>query len=133
MQESKDDTFTSEFRHDTVVKFIKDLLDGSAKLSRIPDLESETGKFAVQTYANLCTNIEKYGSGKFSGDELVKIESEIFYHLVTARMSGTITNEYNISKFEQDVNLLHMKIDSTNELLQTIVLILDKAVKGSDR
>jgi hypothetical protein len=48
-------------------------------------------------------------------------------------MVGAVTNEYNVSKFEEDVNLLHMKIDSTNELLQTIVLILDKAVKGSDR
>jgi hypothetical protein len=53
--------------------------------------------------------------------------------LVTGKMTGTITNEYNISKFEQDVNLLHMKIDSTNELLNTIVLILEKAVKGSDK
>jgi hypothetical protein len=43
MQESKDDTFTSEFRHETVVKFIKDVVGGSAKFGLPKNPESESG------------------------------------------------------------------------------------------
>ena len=39
-----------------------------------------------------------------------------------------VEEKYNKSKVEEDISLLHQKIDATNDLLKTIVLILEKVI-----
>lgn len=127
MPENKDvDAFDPEFRHNAVRKFIEDILNGSIGFARGVG-QKEQKSMSVMAH-RIKDNMIEYVSGRV--ESLDKIESSIFDDILKLRLSGLIIEKYEKSKVEKDIENLHKKIDATNELLETIALVLNELVKG---
>src|SRR5688500_3616036 len=102
MQENSiDDVFTSEFRHETVIKFIKDVLNGTIAFKPLIPLSENQEHPILKEYAEISVNIEQYVSGKLKGEELDKVEAEIFGSIISLKIMNIVEERYNKSKIEE--------------------------------
>jgi hypothetical protein len=101
--EIAEELFPEEYRHEVVVKFIKNLIDGRI---RLPDIsERKKGKqqeLAVREYVELTNDITKYTSRKFDGESLDDIEHRIFTTIVVYRLANAIENNINENSLLQE-------------------------------
>jgi hypothetical protein len=82
-----EDSFTTEFRHDAVVNFIKGLIGGSIRLAQ--PTTSDAIPIYAETYRGIIRDVERYVSVRLRGEELDAIESTIFRNLAILRsMNG---------------------------------------------
>lgn len=70
------DDFSRVYRHDAVVNFIKGLMEGNIKFIQPPNIASVNTYSDI--YKNIASDIEQYLSGKIKGDDLDRLESQIF-------------------------------------------------------
>ncbi len=124
--------FTAEFRHEIVVKFVKDLAEGDIRLMLPPDPNSEIGNSVAQTYVGLSMNIVNYVSGK-EPDKQNELEEKIFTDIMIMRVSGTILKSDDNRPIDRDIENINKKIDSTNLLLRTVLMVLYEVAKKFDK
>ena len=125
MNQNSLDRFHVEFRRDTVVKFIKDLIDGRIRIPR-PKISTGAGKTITDGLVDLTDNIEKYVSNESTtAEERNKIEFDIFSQIVLLATSDRIIREKNTSVYDE-IQRLDEKMDSTNDLLKAILIELTK-------
>lgn len=123
--------FTAEFRHEVVVKFVKDLAEGNIRLMLPTDPNSEIANSVAKTYVTLSTNIVNYVSGKEPAKQN-ELEEKIFSDIMIMRISGTILKNEN-SPVDKDIENINKKIDSTNFLLRNVLMILLELSKKFDK
>ena len=130
----KEDIFTAEFRHETVIKFVKRLINGSIEIQSPTGitLDKKTLDFLVADNAQLLKDITDYVSGKLTGEELGIVEERIFNIYTRRRISQTIKEVYSKDNVEKDIELLHTQIESTNALLGQILILLKELMKKLD-
>ena len=130
----KEDIFTAEFRHETVIKFVKRLINGSIEIQSPTGitLDKKTLDFLVADNAQLLKDITDYVSGKLTGEELGIVEERIFNIYTRRRISQTIKEVYSKDNVEKDIELLHTRIESTNALLGQILILLKELMKKLD-
>jgi hypothetical protein len=136
MTENDDETdlFPVEFRHEKVMKFIRDLVEGSARFISIPsDLDAKSRDSLISKQRDVISDITAYVSGKLRGDELDKLEQKIFKHLVIMKVSGILKENITQTQLEQEIEQIHLRIDSTNTLLLEIMTILKELLRRLDR
>jgi len=134
MSTTSEDAFSIEFRHETVKKFVTQLLDGSIRIPNTIGMEDGNLRdFTLHFRAELLTNIGKYVSGTLRGGDLSTIEQLIFTDIACMRMIGII-EEKNPSPthIEKEIERLHTRIDATNTLLQEVLVVLQEVVKKLD-
>lgn len=123
-----DEVFSTEFRHDVVMKFVKGLVDGSIKIET--DGRSKEGKELIARYASQIVNdVNKYVSRRVDGESLDDVEHRIFSIIAILRSGNVLIDEPSTSQVEEEIKRLHAKIDSTNSLLAEILRILKELVK----
>lgn len=128
MNKNTFDAFDPEFRHDVIVKFIKDIIDGRIKIPR-PKSDTHAGQTIISGLVKLSDDIENLVSNTFTtAEQRNKAEFDIFSEIVLLSLSDRFIREKNASVYDE-IDRLHNKIDSSNNLLATILMELQNLNK----
>jgi hypothetical protein len=125
------EVFTSEFRHETVKNFIEDLLAGKINLMFPPEPNSELGTKVTEQYVSMSMNIQKFVSGE-ERNNLNELERKIFSDILIMRITGAIIEKDN-RIIDDEIQKVSKRLDSTNNLLHQIILVLQEVIKRLDR
>jgi hypothetical protein len=125
-----EDSFTTEFRHDAVVNFIKGLIGGSIRLAQ--PTTSDAIPIYAETYRGIIRDVERYVSVRLRGEELDAIESTIFRNLAILRSMNGIQDVVSQTQLEKDILELKTRTNSTNAMLVDVLKVLDMVVKKLD-
>jgi hypothetical protein len=132
VSKDKEEVFPTEFRHEVVTRFAKQLIDGSIKI----DLENVTteghAKSAAEAMFAIVDGIRNYFAHDITAEKRSEVEHQIFGGIAMARATGIIQNVFSQSEMEKEVERLHSKIDSTNSLLADILKILKELLARFD-
>ncbi|HVB95562.1 MAG TPA: hypothetical protein VND41_03045 [Nitrososphaerales archaeon] len=152
MSESKAELFSKEFRHDTAVKVVKGVADGSIRMNVLhlsgmvenlrnnPRLKVaaevigqtdeeliknilELVQGALKTWTELTVLVRDYCSGEYQGEKLDSIELAVFEDTLILRGYSVFEENYSPSKVEQEIGRINQRIDSTNALLGELLRV----------
>jgi hypothetical protein len=85
-------------------------------------------------YQKLMNDIQKYFSNKIHGKDLDELEYQLFMAVAWLRACDAIIEQtYPIADFEKKIANLEKRLDSTEDLLKSILLVLEKLVDNLDR
>jgi hypothetical protein len=127
-----DNRISIEYKHDVVEKFAKDLIDGRVYLRAINPYVKSPDAIA-NAYKAVGKMVDRYFDSSIHGEELKKLEEELFHYIVALRTSNLILPSKMNGTSDEEISRLEGRIDSTNNLLRDVMTILKEALKRLDK
>ena len=136
-----DEVFPVEFKHETVSKAVKGMVDGTISVDwesiMFKGLHGQRNLDTVTNHwASLLACVTQYCSGKYEGKTLADLEQKLFEDVAFLRACSVLKEAYTPSRAEEDIKKLNERMDSTNNLLlevlkvnKTILEILENIAK----
>jgi len=136
VSEGNEELFTAEFRHEAVNEFIRDLVSGRIRIKSFftQAITKEQVGTAGRIYVKFVDEISQYVSAETTIDQRKEIEAELFRKIAYLRAVQMIEDDVpSTQSINQALQAINMSVDSTQELLKQIIVILLDLMKKIDK
>jgi hypothetical protein len=96
-------------------------------------MNQEHTKYLLNKCTAIKDNIVRYVSGKLDSDERNTIEESLFSEIVFYRMMGIATERKPEFQIKYELDILNKKIESSNQLLRKVLIILNGLILKNDK
>lgn len=127
---SDTEVFPAEFRHEVVMKFCRDWMDGSMDIVVPPYTDKDMAKRIGEHHGTLVGYMRMYFSDTDRGYTKSELEDLMFSRITSLKLLGAIPNNSGKTVRESDIERLEKKMDNVTQLLTRLVTILDEIGKS---